>query len=420
MEGGVVPIVQIIYGSERGRAEELSNFLGRALLAENILSQIHAFDEFRITELPRTEIAVFIISTTGYGREPSNMSKSWEFLLRKELEKDSLHYLRFGVFGLGDSSYREFNMGGVKLFNRLEDLGGECLLEIGMGDDHTHFGYEELFDPWIEALVHALFNTKLWVGRQVNTHNTQSKYLVNTHNRYLVQILDQDVGMGGDEGLPIPVGAEPSESPILCEVTHNESPIGDMGAIEDIRDMHINIPSPDPLPYFNHILHIQPKNHPHIIHNFLNLLHLKESAYVRISLNKLHPNYLQNENSPYPNLIRVRQLFESWLNIQGLPHRDWIRVLAQGCPQGIYKEKLLEIGGSTQQGLNEYYTYVRNQYRNYLDVWQEFPMSKLTLSAILEYIPIMRPRQYSVIHDTISPHTQHLYSHVQYIYIYRI
>ena len=50
-----------------------------------------------------------VVSTTGDGEEPDNMRQSWRFLLRKSLPRDSLHHLKFAMFGLGDSTYPKFN-----------------------------------------------------------------------------------------------------------------------------------------------------------------------------------------------------------------------------------------------------------------------------------------------------------------------
>lgn len=38
------------------------------------------------------------------------MRRFWRFLLRKSLPPDSLAGLRFGVFGLGDSGYPQYNV----------------------------------------------------------------------------------------------------------------------------------------------------------------------------------------------------------------------------------------------------------------------------------------------------------------------
>lgn len=60
-------------------------------------------------DLPDEDTALMVVSTTGDGEEPDNMKQAWRFLLRKSLPAGSLNRLRFGLFGLGDSSYPKFN-----------------------------------------------------------------------------------------------------------------------------------------------------------------------------------------------------------------------------------------------------------------------------------------------------------------------
>lgn len=69
------------------------------------------------------------------------MKNFWKFLLRKNLPLDSLESVNFGVLALGDSSYQKFNFCGKRLHKRLEQLGAETLLPIGLADDqvkHPH------------------------------------------------------------------------------------------------------------------------------------------------------------------------------------------------------------------------------------------------------------------------------------------
>ena len=110
------------------------------------------FDDFPITMLPTLKLAVFVIATTGDGEAPETMLKSWKFLLRRDLPKNSLKGLNFSVFGLGDSSYDLFNAMAKKLTQRLLDLGATLFHKVGMGDHQHDFGFEGEFDPWMSQL----------------------------------------------------------------------------------------------------------------------------------------------------------------------------------------------------------------------------------------------------------------------------
>lgn len=91
---------------------------------------------------------IFIPSTTGEGDPPPSFLPLWSALLTGGLPATLLAHLRFGVFGLGDSSYSRYNWVAKKLWRRLTQLGakgiggeGEGEFEgLGFGDDQNEFG----------------------------------------------------------------------------------------------------------------------------------------------------------------------------------------------------------------------------------------------------------------------------------------
>ena len=103
--------VVILYGSETGTAEDAAYTVYERLQKEQstISLTISSLDAFDIDQLPTTDIAIFIVSTTGDGDVPTNMKKFWSFILRKSLGRDCLGHVAMAVFGLGDSNYEKYN-----------------------------------------------------------------------------------------------------------------------------------------------------------------------------------------------------------------------------------------------------------------------------------------------------------------------
>jgi hypothetical protein len=65
------------------------------------------------------------------------MRAFWKFLLRRNLPTNSLESMQFAVLALGDSSYQKFNFSGKRLQRRLEQLGAQSLIQIGLADDQV-------------------------------------------------------------------------------------------------------------------------------------------------------------------------------------------------------------------------------------------------------------------------------------------
>lgn len=101
--------VVVLYGSETGTAEDVAYNLYESLRDGGAVSVISAMDEFNISLIHNEETVIFIVSTTGDGETPTNMSISWKFLLQKSLSSTFLQNTKFAIFGLGDSSYDKYN-----------------------------------------------------------------------------------------------------------------------------------------------------------------------------------------------------------------------------------------------------------------------------------------------------------------------
>lgn len=121
----------ILYGSQTFTAQEIAERIWRTTKALGFRGPVLAMDDYQISQLIHEEFVIFVCATTGQGDEPDNMKKFWKFLLRKNLPSSSLLKLKFGVLGLGDSSYTKFNFTGKRLHKRLMQLGATPLLDIG-------------------------------------------------------------------------------------------------------------------------------------------------------------------------------------------------------------------------------------------------------------------------------------------------
>lgn len=123
--------ILVLYGSQTFTAQEIAERIWRSTKILGFRGPVQAMDDYPIFRLIHEEFAIFVCATTGQGDEPDNMKKFWKFLLRKNLPANSLVKLKYGVLGLGDSSYPKFNFVGKRLHRRLQSLGATPLLDMG-------------------------------------------------------------------------------------------------------------------------------------------------------------------------------------------------------------------------------------------------------------------------------------------------
>lgn len=88
------------------------------------------------------------------------------------------------------------------------------------------------------------------------------------------------------------------------------------------------------------------------------------------------------------------RLFSSFMDVAGMPQRGFFEGLALYTENTDEKEKLLEIASA--EGTDLYYDYCVKEKRNYIEVLEDFKTAKPSLSQILELIPVLQPRHYSI------------------------
>ena len=100
----------ILYGTETGTAQDVSESIRRDSQLRGIPSQVVSFDDYDIEvfvtkkmEIPTLQrlceenVVVFVVSTTGQGEIPPNMQPAWRWLLRKAIPKNWLSQVRMFI-----------------------------------------------------------------------------------------------------------------------------------------------------------------------------------------------------------------------------------------------------------------------------------------------------------------------------------
>lgn len=164
----------ILYGSQTGNSIHVSELIQNTFLygyntdtVYNILQNIEdkrfyiEMDAFDFEKILEIKTIIFVCSTHGNGTEPFNMNKFWKIIKNKNLPPGILSHLRFGIFGLGDSSYKSYNYCSKKLYNCLTKLGAQPLIRRGCGDSQDKEGFMTDFKKWIQELYPIIKNESI-------------------------------------------------------------------------------------------------------------------------------------------------------------------------------------------------------------------------------------------------------------------
>jgi sulfite reductase alpha subunit-like flavoprotein len=85
-------------------------------------------------------LVLFVVATTGSGKEPRSMATLWATLIRADLPSHLFEDMHCAVFGLGDTAYEKFCWPAKLLERRFESLGATLLCPRGEGDDQHQLG----------------------------------------------------------------------------------------------------------------------------------------------------------------------------------------------------------------------------------------------------------------------------------------
>ncbi|HYN78900.1 MAG TPA: flavodoxin domain-containing protein, partial [Lamprocystis sp. (in: g-proteobacteria)] len=119
--------ITILYGSQTGNARSVAEALGRQAAARHLAHRVVSTADFRPRDLAKEQLVLLVISTQGEGDPPESALALHRFLHGHAAPR--LTGLRYGVFGLGDSSYVYFCKTARDFDERLAELGARRIVD---------------------------------------------------------------------------------------------------------------------------------------------------------------------------------------------------------------------------------------------------------------------------------------------------
>ncbi|SMN21993.1 similar to Saccharomyces cerevisiae YJR137C MET5 Sulfite reductase beta subunit, involved in amino acid biosynthesis, transcription repressed by methionine [Maudiozyma saulgeensis] len=160
LEGLSGPPLHIYYSSDGSNSINLATRLCKRAVARGLKATVLSMEQIILDELPGEENVIFFTSTAGQGEFPQDGKSFWDELKSSTID---LAGLNVSVFGLGDSKYwprkedaRYYNKPSKDLAAKLEVLGANFIVPLGLGDDQDADGFQEGYQGWEPHLWEAL------------------------------------------------------------------------------------------------------------------------------------------------------------------------------------------------------------------------------------------------------------------------
>ena len=390
----------MLYGSDTGTAEDVAFHIFRQVASFFDSVAYHAMNEYEIALLPTEEYVIFVTSTTGDGEVPGNMQSFWRFLLQRSLHPQSLNKLNFAVFGLGDSSYEKFNAAARRLSMRLKQLGGSEMLTIGLGDDQARCGLLTALEPWKSDLWNVI-STK-------TSRRPPVKYNL-IEKCFSIEVKDNHVHTEEYINYVAPETGSAVTNQVEVGLVKDNIRMTAIDWEQDVRLVKIQLQQDGTGASYRagDVAFIYPHNSLHDATRMLHILsrcaEVKMDTFVHIQNSSLHKRTKQLGDTR----CTILHLLMKCLDINGIPQRSFFEICASYTENEEEKDKLLEIASG--EGYDIYLDYCVLAKRTFLEILEDFTSVKLDLDVMLEVIPRLMPRLYSIASSgLVSPDTMNL------------
>src|SRR5450432_1418213 len=145
--------ITIAYGTESGNSKKIANLFASRAKQEGIQAKLVSLDQYRLTDLPKEEYFLTVISTQGEGEPPASAKKFYDHIHQNGFK---LPKLKYGVLALGDTSYPMFCKAGEDVDHQLGSLGGERIVDIQRCD----VDFESDAHNWMNDVIQKLSGSK--------------------------------------------------------------------------------------------------------------------------------------------------------------------------------------------------------------------------------------------------------------------
>jgi sulfite reductase alpha subunit-like flavoprotein len=394
----------ILYGSETGNAQDVAEEVYRLTERLHFRSTLLDLDAVPLRDLLRPTLVIFVVSTTGQGDVPQNARAFWKRVLSSALKPGILRRLQFSTFGLGDSSYPQYNIAHRALHARLVQLGAKSFCERGEGNEQHPEGHSAGVREWLFLLRDKLLeqfplpNGVEPVPADVFVE-PQWRLALDESSRGSSSLEDGLVTSATPSTALIPIhGAHP----VLIE---DNARITTPNYFQDVR--HIVLRTDEPLEYGpGAVAVIYPKNYPEDVNHFIELMGWKDIADRPLHL-VASSDYRPRQGSASPlraldlskTPLTIRWLLENVLDIMSIPRRSFFASLVYFAgtrteDESYQKTRLLELADPAL--IDELWDYTTRPKRTILEVMMDFTTLKIPWQYALTTLPLLRGRQFSI------------------------
>ena len=363
--------VLVAYASETGNAASVARSLAFELKSRSVRAACKPLNDVDVEDLATESTVLFVAATCGQGEWPANARAFWADLEEKGLPDDLMKNVKYGVFGLGDSGYVFFNTVASQLDQRMSELGATRALDPGLADDQADGGVEATWEEWkpgVYSIVEASDPPK---------DLPMDSYLVNVVTCYEAETQGFQVEM--DYVPPGAARVPMTRSRLMTPVNYDR----------DIRHFEFDLKGLGMGYELGDSLGIWPRNAPRDVERALHYFGVRADDVLQ-----LEDVTGAAREEPLPKNIQASIFFERVIDLFGKPRRRFYEMMGTLATDPGEKAEILRL--LSPEGRDDLDKITHQDTVSYFDVMEMFPKTKPTIAQLLDYVPDVRPRLYSI------------------------
>lgn len=387
----------IFWGSQSGTAEGFANRLARDCRSRFGLDALSAdlsdYDPETIGSIAQNKIAVFIISTYGEGDPSDNTAHFLSWLESNKLDQNQHSQfikLRYAAFGLGNRKYKFYNRVIDVAVEALDHFGAKALMPTGKADD-AEGSTEEDFAAWKQNLF-EIFRSQLGYTERPE----QYEPTLNVVEDVSLDIIDLHAGepiqpAAGKKGAAAISPIQPLPIKVAKKLLSTQE--------RNCLHVEVDTSSFPTLKYkTGDHLAVWPSNPTSEIQRLVNVLGLHGKTQTPLLISSLDPTVQVKVPSP----SSWDALLQYYLEICAPVARETVLALAGFAPSPSSKAILKQLG----EDKDTYHDFCSKNHVNLGRLLEHVSgpgdsWSKLPLSFVLESLPTLSPRYYSISSSSI-------------------
>ncbi|POR38187.1 NADPH-ferrihemoprotein reductase [Tolypocladium paradoxum] len=369
----------VFFGSQTGNSQDMAEKLAREGQArfglDTMLADLDEYDYEGLSDFPADKLAIFVMSSYGDGEPTDNAQRFYDFITDENCPFDAdqntaLEKMRYAALGLGNSNYAHYNAVIRNVNKAMQAMGAQPLGPTGEIDDSLG-DMEEEFLAWKEEMWAVVSQAMHLEEREVvfepsckvsETASTQLSSEASPHSASEVSIapLSKTYGLFTNS---------------QRDCVHIEL---------DLKNTNLSYETGDHLGVY-------PSNPDIEVDRFLRAFGLQEKRDIVIDI---QPTDGSKPTVPSPTTYDA--VVRHHLEICGPVSRQLLSILAGFVTDERHKVTLTSLG----RDKDAFFEATTHRYYNLAgfieELFPENPVLPIPLEVLLDSVPKLRPRYYSI------------------------